>query len=433
MLTVDAPLVEAADALRRGRRRVSDYLNEILDRADAIGPTLRALLPESGRRERVLAEARELTRRNPVDQVRPPLFGVPIGVKDLISVAGLPMRCGSALPPEIFEVFESPVVTGLRAQGAIVLGTTTMDEFGYSEPSSARNPVHVSHTPGGSSAGSAAGVAAGLFPLGLGTQTSRSIVGPAAFCGVVGFKPSYDRVPMTGVVCCAPSLDVLGLFTQDAAGMALAASLVIPGWRPDPPGKLPRLGVPDGAFLEPVSGEPRRVFDSQLESLRWAGYDLDHVLFYAREDLKRLHRQAVALLHGEIARVHGAWFGEYASLYRPATVRAIEKGREVKDDDLVHAREGQILIRDGLNALMDEHGIDFWICPSSNGPAPRGDRPTGYGAMTALWSYAGLPCVSLPGATTETGMPLGLQLVGRYGSDESLLDCARYVQRKLVG
>jgi Asp-tRNA(Asn)/Glu-tRNA(Gln) amidotransferase A subunit family amidase len=215
--------------------------------------------------------------------------------------------------------------------------------------------------------------------------------------------------------------------------MALAASLVLPDWAPPPPAELPRLGVPDGAFLEPVSGDPRRVFESQLESLRWAGYDIDYLLFYAREDLFRIHRDANALLHGEMARVHGAWFRDYGSLYRPGTVRAIEKGHEVKDDDLVRAREGQEVIREGLSRLMDEHGIDFWVCPSSNGPAPRGDRPTGYGAMTLLWSYAGLPCIGLPGATTDEGLPLGLQLVGRFGTDERLLDCARFVQRKLDG
>jgi len=118
-------------------------------------------------------------------------------------------------------------------------------------------------------------------------------------------------------------------------------------------------------------------------------------------------------------------------LYRPGTVRAIEKGNDVREADLKRAREGQRLLRESIHAMMDKHGIDFWICPSSNGPAPRGDRPTGYGAMTALWSYAGLPCVSLPGAKTEKGLPLGLQLVGRFECDEALLDCARYVHRKL--
>jgi len=431
MLTADAPLVDAADTLRHGRRKVSDYLSEILDRVEAIEPVLRALLPEPGRRERVLSEARELNRRHPGDQSRPPLYGVPVGVKDLIAVGGMPTRCGSALLPEVFEAPESSVVTGLRTQGAIVLGKTTMDEFACAEPSSTRNPVDVAHTPGGSSAGSAAGVGAGFFPLAIGTQTSRSIIGPAAFCGVVGYKPSYGRVPTDGLVFLAPSMDVLGLFTQDAAGMALAASLVVPGWTRPSPGELPRLGVPDGAFIEPVSGEPREVFESQLESLRWAGYDIEYVLFYAREDLTSFHRQASALFHGEMARVHGVWFRDYASLYRPGTVRALDRGREVKEDDLARARDGQGVMREALHSLMDGQGIDFWVCPSSNGPAPRGDRPTGYGAMTTLWSYAGLPCVSLPGATTEAGLPLGLQLIGRFGQDEALLSCARYVHRKL--
>ena len=431
MLTADASLVDIAHDLRRDRRKVTEYLGAVLDRAEAIEPVLRSLIPEAGRRERIIAEATELVRRHPVASTRPPLYGVPVGVKDLIAVEGLPTRCGSAIPPEVFAVPESSVVTGLRAQGALILGKTTVDEFAWAEPTATRNPVNLEHTPGGSSAGSVAGVAAGLFPLALGTQANRSIIGPAAFSGVAGYKPTHGRVPTDGMVFCAPSMDVLGFFAQDAASLHLAATLIVPDWTPAAPAELPRLGVPDGAFLDPVSGGPRRLFEAQLESLRWAGYEIKPVLFPSRDDLAAWYRSAGDLLHGEMARVHATWFRDWGSLYRPGTVRAIEKGREVKEDGLVRAREGQAALRDEIHTLMDRGGVDFWVCPSSNGPAPRGDRPTGYGAMTTLWSYAGLPCVSLPGAFTESGLPLGLQLVGRHGRDEAVMECARFVHRKL--
>ncbi|MEN8148341.1 MAG: amidase [Planctomycetota bacterium] len=432
MLNADASLVDIAHDLRRDRRRVTRYVGELLDRAEAIEPVLRCLLPEASRRERLLSEAGELTRRYPSDSIRPALYGVPVGVTDMIFVEGLPTRCGSALPPEVFDAPESSLVTALRARGALVFGKTTVDEFAWAEPTATRNPVNVEHTPGGASAGAAAGVAAGLFPLAVGVQTNRSIIGPAAFTGVAGYKPTHGRVPTDGMVYCAPSLDVVGLFAQDAAGLLHAASLVVPDWTPSPPSDLPRLAVPDGAYLDPVSGEPRRVFDAQLESLRWAGYEIEYELFPSREDLAEHYRLAGDLLHGEMARVHGAWFRDWASLYRPGTVRAIEKGWDVKEEGLVRARDGREALRDEIQGLMDRAAIDFMICPSSNGPAPRGDRPTGYGAMTTLWSYAGMPCVGLPGATTEAGLPLGLQLVGRHGKDEALLECARFIHRKLL-
>jgi Asp-tRNA(Asn)/Glu-tRNA(Gln) amidotransferase A subunit family amidase len=248
---------------------------------------------------------------------------------------------------------------------------------------------------------------------------------------VVGYKPSYGRVPTDGLIYCAPSLDVIGLFTQDCAGMFLAASVLVPNFRPEPPRRLPRLGVPDGAFLLPVSGEPRRLFEAQLESLRWAGYEIENLLFYSREDLSDYHAQARDLLHGEMARVHEVWARDYASLYRPGTLRAIETGRAVPEARLEATRRGQEVLRGAIHSLMDEHGVDFLVCPSSNGPAPRGDRPTGTGAMTTIWSYAGLPVMSLPGAKTAAGMPVGLQLIGRFGRDEALVDAAQYIHRKL--
>jgi Asp-tRNA(Asn)/Glu-tRNA(Gln) amidotransferase A subunit family amidase len=425
--------VETAGALRHGRRSVVDYVSEVLDRVDMVDPVLRAVLPEPNRRDRLLDDAHALERRYPDPESRPPLYGILLGVKDLLNVDGLPTRCGSAVPPEIFAGPESTVVRTLRTHGALVFGKTTLDEFAYVEPASTRNPVNPAHSPGGSSSGSAAGVGAGFFPLGIGSQSTRSLIGPAAFSGVVGFKPTHGRVPTDGLTYLAPSLDTIGFFAQDTAGVHLAAALAVPDWvRPDPP-ELPRIGVPAGCFLEPVSGEPSRVFEAQLESLRWAGYEIREVFFYTREDLKALHRQVMNLLRGEMARVHSTWFRDHGSLYRPGTARAIEKGREIPESELARAREAQQTIREAVTRLMDDHGIDLWTCPSSNGPAPRGDRPTGYGAMTAIWSAAGMPCISLPGAATASGLPLGLQLIGRHGADELLVDWARFIHRKLVG
>jgi Asp-tRNA(Asn)/Glu-tRNA(Gln) amidotransferase A subunit family amidase len=154
-----------------------------------VEPHIRALLPERRRLSRLRTEARQLAERWPDPSTRPPLYGIPVGIKDLFRVDGFPTRAGSQLPARLFAGPEAPVVSALRAAGALVLGKTAMDEFACCEPPPTRNPHHLAHTPGGSSSGSAAAVAAGLCPLALGTQTSRSVIGPAAFCG-----PAYCPV-----------------------------------------------------------------------------------------------------------------------------------------------------------------------------------------------------------------------------------------------
>ena len=214
-----APLAPTVAALSSGALDLRTYLEETCARLDELEPQLCAFLPESERRTRLRAEARALLARFPDAIERPALFGVPVGIKDLFRVAGFETRAGSCLPPEVFAGAEASIVTRLRQAGALVLGKTTTEEFAYrGTPPPTRNPHNLAHTPGGSSSGSAAAVAAGLCPLALGTQTLRSTIGPAAYCGTVGFKLSHARVPLDGLVLLSASIDSLGLFTLDVAG-----------------------------------------------------------------------------------------------------------------------------------------------------------------------------------------------------------------------
>ena len=239
-----APLIPTADALRSGELPVNEYLEQVRVRIEQLDPDLRAFLPEADRWQRLRQEVAALDARTADSADRPALYGVAVGVKDCIRVDGLSTRAGSALPPELFDGPEASVVTAVRAAGAVILGKTAMDEFAYSEPAATRNPHNLEHTPGGSSSGSAAAVAAGLCPLALGTQTSRSVIGPAAFCGVVGYKPSFGRIEIDGVIPLAPSFDTVGMLTQDVAGMRLGASALIPDWRsPASPRPASRSGA----------------------------------------------------------------------------------------------------------------------------------------------------------------------------------------------
>src|SRR5690606_4480690 len=211
------PLARTAEALRSGELKLIDFIEQVLKRLDDIDPQIQAFLPEEGRRERLLREAEALQARYPQPAERPPLYGVPVGVKDIFRVDGLPTRAGSNLPPELFDGPEAWCVSALKGNGALVLGKTVTTEFAYFEPGPTRNPHHPAHTPGGSSSGSAAAVAAGMCPLGIGSQTIGSVIRPAAFCGIIGYKPSYGRIDPEGVIHCAPSLDHVGLFAQDVA------------------------------------------------------------------------------------------------------------------------------------------------------------------------------------------------------------------------
>ncbi|HET7638908.1 MAG TPA: amidase, partial [Ktedonobacteraceae bacterium] len=225
-MLLPAPLAATAKALRTNELDLLAYINDICARIDAAEPYIQALLPEPRRRERLLAQAEALQAHYPDPASRPPLYGIPVGVKDMFNVDGFPTQAGSQLPANLFSGPEAVCVRRLRQAGALIVGKTVSAEFAYFEPGPTRNPHNLAHTPGGSSSGSAASVAAGLCPLAMGTQTIGSTIRPAAFCGIVGFKASYDRISTAGLIKCAESLDTAGFFTQDVAGVDLAASLL---------------------------------------------------------------------------------------------------------------------------------------------------------------------------------------------------------------
>src|SRR5947208_1267711 len=272
MLISPAPLAATAAALRSGELDLLTYIDEACSRIDAAEPLIHALLPEQDRRQRLLTEAEALQKRFPEPASRPPLYGILLGVKDIIRVAGFPTQAGSQLPAELFDGPEAPCVTLLRNAGALILGKTISAEFAWIEPGPTRNPHNLDHTPGGSSSGSAAAVAAGFCPLALGSQTIRSTIRTASFCGIVGFKPTYGRIPTAGLVPCAPSLDTIGFFTQDVAGIALVAPVLCDDWRPEESVSLPTLGVPDGPYLAQASAEGLAAFEAQVMLLEKAGY-----------------------------------------------------------------------------------------------------------------------------------------------------------------
>jgi Asp-tRNA(Asn)/Glu-tRNA(Gln) amidotransferase A subunit family amidase len=344
-----------------------------------------------------------------------------IGVKDIFHADGFPTRAGSQLPAETLAGAEASSVRVLRENGALVLGKTVTTEFAYFEPGATHNPHHLAHTPGGSSSGSAAAVAAGFCPLALGSQTIGSVIRPAAYCGVVGFKPSYGRIPTDGVIPISTTLDHVGMFTQDVASMELAASLLCRDWQPaTPTGELPVLGVPVGAYLQRASLEALEMFADHITLLERAGYVVMRVPVL--EDYDAIHPQTFRIMAAEMSDTHRDWFPQYGALYRPRTVKMITDGQVVTPDERQVDHAMQVHTRAALLEAMRNSGIDAWISPAATSTAPLGLHSTGDPAMNLPWTLVGFPAVALPTQSRSAeGLPFGLQVSAAPMTDERLL------------
>ena len=429
-MSADTTLADVAASLRSSEIQPTSYVESLHTRAQDVEPEIHALLEEPDRWGRLQREASALEARfnDPAD--RPPLYGVPVGVKDIFHVDGFPTEAGSDVPPEALTGAEAAAVRALRETGALVLGKTVTTEFAYFEPGPTRNPHDVDHTPGGSSSGSAAAVAAGLCPLALGSQTIGSVVRPAAFCGVVGLKPTYGRIPIDGVLPVAPSVDHVGCFTRDVRGARLAASVLYDHWQPDSTIEAPVLGVPAGPYLEQADDVGLEGFEEHAERLERAGYEVRRVDLL--DDVDEVNDRHQRLVAAETALSHAELFDEYGEHYAEATAELIREGHAVDVGKLCVARVGRRELRESVERTMDEEGIDVWICPGAPGPAPEGIGNTGDPVMNLPWTHCGLPAVALPASTVE-GLPLGLQCVSRFGSDERLLSWAEGIAGALPG
>ena len=424
-----APLAATAAQLRNDDLSLSDMLAMVQERFTAIEPSVEAFIPGTVDFARLQEDAAALEKQYPDPATRPPLYGVLVGIKDIFHVEGFITRAGTAVPPEAIAGKEGAAVKKLKQAGALIAGKTVTTEFAYFEPGPTRNPHNTAHTPGGSSSGSAAAVAAGLVPLATGTQTVGSVIRPAAYCGIVGFKPSFDRIDTSGMIYFSPSMDHVGLFTQDVAGMQLAASVLVEAWDSGiTVSKKPVLAIPQGEYL--AQSTALTEFEAQVKQLQNAGYTVKRIpTLNDINHISDLHSEIIA---AELARGHVAWYAEYGDLYRPRTASLIEYGKDILEADLHRAREHSIGLRDTLHSLLDEHDADLWISPPAPDVAPEGIGATGSPAMNLPWTNAGLPAVTVPAGTGDKGLPVGLQLCAPYGEDERLLAYADEIARVLV-
>src|SRR6266498_261527 len=418
------PLIEE---LRSGQFLFPAYLAQVKARFAKDEPSILAFLPEDDRFTRLQEDAEKLLLSYPDVVKLPFLFGTLLGVKDIFHAGGFTTQAGSRLPADILQGQEAESVKRLKDAGALILGKTVTTEFAYFSPGPTRNPHHLEHTPGGSSSGSAAAVAAGLCNLALGTQTIGSIIRPASYCGVVGLKPTYDRISREGVIPLSPSLDHVGFFVSDVDSAINAARVLFKDWD-EPSGSLkkPRLGIPEGPYLQNVSDEGRVHFTKVCELLS-TNYQLRRVTVMS--NFQEIRDRHDTIMSAEAAQVHADWFSKYQSLYSTKFTELIQRGQQITNSQLQKALGAREKFSAELTQIMNENDIDLWITPSTIGPAPKGLESTGDPVMNLPWTQAGLPAINLPTGKSQDGLPMGLQVVCNWYKDESLLFWAKDLEK----
>jgi Asp-tRNA(Asn)/Glu-tRNA(Gln) amidotransferase A subunit family amidase len=361
--------------------------------------------------------------------LRGPLHGVPLAVKDLIDTCDLPTGYGSPVYAGHRPACDAAVVASTRAAGAVVMGKTVTTEFAYFTPGPTRNPHDPTRSPGGSSSGSAAAVADFLVPLALGTQTAGSIIRPAAYCGVVGYKPSLGRVSRAGVKSLSETLDVVGGFGRTVDDVGLLGAVLTGDLRLSEPTRhdRPRIGLCRTPDWHAADADVQALFVQAVAGLgAGAAALVDVALPAAMPDLVALQ---LSVMTFEMSRALRAERLAAPALLSPRLIALLDAGMDMSGADHVDRLTAVEAARRQVPSLFAH--CDVLLAPSTTGEAPRLDDGTGDPLFCRGWTLLGLPCLHLPLARGRHGLPIGLQLVGRWGDDHRLLACGRWIHERL--
>lgn len=428
--------LQISQSFRNNEISAEDLVSSLQSLFDSREPDVLAFIPEPNRFKRLQRDAEELTQKFPDVEKRPPLFGMTVGVKDIFHVDGFTTQAGSKLPSQDLQGDEAASVTKLKNAGALILGKTVTTEFAYFTPGPTRNPHNPHHTPGGSSSGSAAAVGAGICDIALGTQTIGSVIRPAAFCGVIGFKPTYERISREGVVPLSPTLDHVGMFANDVETAGRVAAVLLENWRIGELGtenwrletrdSKPVLGIPEGKYLENTSQEGLKHFE-EICKLLSTNYELRSI--HIMDDFDEIKSRHDAIMSYDALQVHKEWFAKYESLYSQKFADLIHRGQKVSTQSVQSLISARDAFRASITQTMNDNQIDIWICPPAVGPAPKGLDSTGDPVMCLPWTQIGFPAINIPTTKNDNGLPMGLQLVGKWNADESLLVWAKDIEK----
>ncbi len=370
-----------------------------------------------------------------------PLHGLPVGIKDVIDTAGIPTENGTVLDAGRKPENDAYVVTRLRQAGALIMGKTATAELALLGPAKTRNPHNPDHTPGGSSSGSAAAVAAGMVPLAIGTQTGGSVIRPASYCGVVGFKPTFGAIPRTGVLSQSPSLDTLGVFARAVEDAALIAEPLFgydeadPASRTAPPPRLLDIALSEPPITPSLAFVRQPAWDSADQDTRDAFGELVEILGSVCDviDLPNAFGEAIRqrelINYAEMAKAFHGYETRGADRLSTEMRTALEDGNSILARDYLAALDWPGVLGSGLQAIFDRY--DAILTPAAPGPAPRGLQSTGSSVFNGIWTLCGTPAITLPLLQAENGLPMGVQLVGSRGDDARLLRTARWLVGRL--
>lgn len=433
-------VTEAAAAVRRGEVSAVALVEALSRRIATREPQVLAW--ETLDLEGAYAQARALDQDLAAGRLRGPLHGVPVGIKDIFYTAGLPTRAGSRIYHDFVPHSDATAVARLRRAGAVILGKTATTQFAMGDPAPTRNPWNLDHTPGGSSSGSAAAVADRMVPAALGTQTAGSVLRPAAFCGVVGLKPTYGRIGRGGVFPLAWSLDHVGVLTRTVTDAALLLAVLAgpePGDVTAAPVPVAEYGAAMADPQPPRIGLVRRFFQERTEPEAWAKLEAVAQQFQAAgaglEEIEPppefdavldIHR---ILMAAEAAAYHAQNFQQWPDAYRPRLRALIETGQLIPAAAYLQAQRTRRHLARSLLALFER--CDVLLTSSAPGPAPQGLDSTGDPACNAPWSLVGFPALSLPIGLDRRGLPLGAQLVAGPWQEAQLLRAACWCERTL--
>jgi Asp-tRNA(Asn)/Glu-tRNA(Gln) amidotransferase A subunit family amidase len=354
---------------------------------------------------------------------RGPLFGVPVGVKDIFDTHDMPTAYGSPIYAGHRPRTDAAAVALTRRAGGTIMGKTVTAEFATFVPRETRNPLDLSRTPGGSSSGSAAAVADFMVPLAFGTQTAGSHIRPASYCGIVGFKPTFNTIARAGVKPGADSLDTIGVYGRSVEDVAFfAAALTNRAELETRLDRAPRIAICRTNEWDRVQPEMRKALEDAARTLGAPEFELP-------KRYKGLRESHTAILWYEIARSLADEFARFPDQLDPALRQRCADGFALDPQDYVRAQQHAADCRAHFAAALGDY--DVLLAPAATGEAPKGLSSTGEVAMNVVWTLLHVPCVAVPAAKSPNGMPLGLQVIGRIGDDARTLACARWVADKL--
>ncbi len=431
----------ALDALRSGQLSVEAYTRALLDQIERREPIVKAWAFLD--REYALAQARRLDGDRKAGKPLGALHGVPVGVKDIFDTADMPTENGTVLHSGRRPDQDAMAVALLRAAGAVILGKTMTTELAVYSPAQTTNPLDPRRTPGGSSSGSAAAVAAHMAPLAIGSQTNGSVIRPAAYCGVYGYKPSRGLISRAGVLAQSWHLDHVGVFGRCLEDIAVLAEVLMAfdprdsAMRPQaPPGLLERLSrvpaaAPRLAFVRsPFWGEATQAAQAAFLQLaeRLGGQAEEVELpmdFAAAADIHR------TILEADLAGSFAEEYTQAADRLSPMLRSMIERGQRTFAVEYNRAVMKIPRLCQELEPIFAGH--DAILTPATMGEAPLGLESTGSPIFCTIWTLCGAPSLTLPLLRGGAGLPIGVQLVGRPGEDARLLQTARRLEKLAAG